>query len=160
MLQKKSVSVTALEKMQKIRLDVGCGEKRQPGFIGIDKRKTSQVDIVHDCEIFPWPIPDNCCELIVVSHLIEHIKPWLQIDFMNEIWRCMSKGGLLLLSTPYAGSMGYWQDPTHCSAWTDATIMYFVQGNPLYDIYKPKPWKIEQLAYDKNKNIEVAFRKE
>ncbi len=78
---------------QKIRLDIGCGFNKQPGFIGIDKRDITGVDIVHDIEVIPWPIDDNACAIAVMSHLIEHIKPWLQIDILNECWRVLECGG-------------------------------------------------------------------
>jgi len=97
-----------------IKLDVGCGNNKQPGFIGMDKRKLKGVDIVHDLESFPYPIPDNSCRIITASHLVEHIKPWLMIDFMNELWRIMEPGGQLAFAYPYGVNSGFQQDPTHC----------------------------------------------
>lgn len=146
---------------QGIFLDIGCGINCQTGFVGMDKRKLPGVQIVHDAERFPWPLDDGSCEVIAASHLIEHIKPWLQIDFMNECWRILKPGGVLMISTPYATSFGFQQDPTHCTSWNEATPRYFAPepGNILYPIYEPKPWKIEKLFYDKKRNMEVAFRK-
>ena len=57
-----------------IRLDIGCGENKQEGFVGMDARALPGVDIIHDLEVFPWPLPDDCCLTIVGSHIIEHIK--------------------------------------------------------------------------------------
>ncbi len=135
-------AVTVVELNQGIRLDIGCGENKQSGFVGIDARALLGVDIVHDLEIFPWPLPDNCCLTIVGSHIIEHIKPWLTISLFDELWRIMRMGGQLALSTPYAGSPGFWQDPTHCNGFNEATFQYFDPDYPLYQIYKPKPWKL------------------
>ena len=142
-----------------IDLDVGCGFAKQPHFVGMDKRKVPGVDIVHDAERFPWPLPDNICNRILLSHLWEHIKPWLSIDFMNELWRIMKPGCQLLISTPYAGSFGYYQDPTHCNPANEATFTYFDPAYPLYGIYKPKPWKIARNAYQMNSNMEVILEK-
>ena len=103
---------------QKIMLDVGCGFNKTHGYIGMDKRKVDGVDIVHDAEKVPWPLDSDACSIIAMSHLIEHIKPWYQIDVINECWRILEPGGLLLIATPYATSFGYSQDPTHCSPWT------------------------------------------
>lgn len=97
-----------------IDLDVGCGEAKQKNFVGMDIRKVKGVDVIHSAEVFPWPFPSACCNKILLSHMWEHIKPWLTIKFMNECWRVMKEDGQLLISTPYAGSFGYWQDPTHC----------------------------------------------
>jgi hypothetical protein len=54
------------------------------------------------------------------------------------------------------------QDPTHIApGWNEATPSYFDPGDPshLYTIYRPKPWKVEKLAYDPRADLEVAFRK-
>lgn len=145
--------------VQKMLLDVGCGHNKQAGYIGMDKRAVDGVDIIHDAEYLPWPIDDDSCAVITMSHLIEHIKPWLQIDVINECWRVMEMGGLLFIATPYATSFGYSQDPTHCAPWNEATPEYFCPDHPLYQVYRPRPWKKERLVYDKRFNIELAIRK-
>ena len=158
-MSRKMSTLKTVQNKQKIRLDVGCGFNKQHGFIGMDKRKVDGVDIVHDVEKFPWPLPDNSCCVIMMSHLVEHIKPWLQIDLMNEAWRVMEVGGLLMIATPYATSFGYFQDPTHCKPWNEATPTYFIKGQPLYEVYKPKPWKGEKIMWDPRATLEVVLRK-
>jgi predicted SAM-dependent methyltransferase len=144
-----------------IRLDIGAGGNPQPGFVTMDKRKLPGIDIVHDLEKFPYPIKDEECIVIVGSHIIEHIKPWFMIDMMNELWRIMKPGGQLALSTPYAGSQGYWQDPTHCNGCNEATFQYFDSDYPLYNIYKPKPWKLINgfPVWQVTGNLEILMEK-
>ena len=142
-----------------INLDVACGGNKQPNFLGMDIRKLPCVDIVYDVENFPWPIPDSICNKILVSHFWEHIKPWLSIEFMNECWRVMKPGGQLLISTPYAGSVGYYQDPTHCNPASEVTFTYFDPRRALYNIYTPKPWRLDRNAYQMNCNLEVILEK-
>lgn len=96
------------------RLDVGCGNRKQPGWIGMDARALDGVDIVHDIEELPWPIPDNSCGVVLMSHVWEHLKPWLSIRIMEEMWRVLAPGGQLQLVTPYGWSHGFVMDPTHC----------------------------------------------
>lgn len=149
----------------KIRLDIGCGDNKQPGFTGMDKRDLKGIDIIHDAEKFPYPLDSESCDLIAMNHLIEHIKPWLQIDIINECWRLLVSEGLLIIVTPYGGSFRWHQDPTHCSSWNEATPFYYCpidqQGNNslLYQVYKPLPWKVEQLNYSKYGDLSVAFKK-
>lgn len=144
-----------------IRLDVGCGEGKQPGFVGMDIRQLPGVDIVHNIEVFPWPLGSESCVLIVASHVVEHIKPWFSISFMDECWRLLEENGELAISTPYPGSRGFWQDPTHCNGWNEATWQYFDPAYPLYGIYKPKPWKIRKgfPCYQVQGNLEVLLTK-
>lgn len=150
-------------KNQGVKIDLGCGENKQPGFIGIDIRPLKGVDIVHDLEEFPYPLPDECASLIVASHLVEHINPHkgVFVNFMNEIWRLMKVDGEFLISTPYAGSPGYYQDPTHCNPCSENTWRYFdpLDKSGLYRIYKPKPWKIKINTWNNNGNLEVALVK-
>ena len=132
----------------KMRLDLGCGSAKQPGFIGMDIRKVKGVDIVHNAEKFPYPLPDNCCFQIVMSHLWEHIKPHLRIDLMNELWRIMEPDGQLFIASPYYQSQGAFQDPTHYGCPTENTFLYFCPAfEGLYKIYEPKPWKIVKNDY-------------
>jgi len=146
---------------QGILLDIGCGANKQRGFVGMDKRKLDGVDIVHDLEVFPYPLKDESCITIVGSHIFEHIKPWLTIDFMDELWRIMRPDGQLALVCPYGWSSGYIQDPTHCNPVNQATWQYFDPNYPLYQIYQPKPWEIQKgfPAYQITGNIEVLMRK-
>lgn len=150
-----------LENGKGIQLDIGCGENKQQGFIGMDARDLECVDIIHDLESFPYPIPDESCNKILGSHIFEHIKPWLSIDMLNELWRIMKWDGSLILTMPYAGSKGYWQDPTHCNGCTEATFQYFDPKYPLYNIYKPSKWKLkkESPTYRPNGNLEVVMNK-
>jgi len=150
-----------LQRMINVRLDIGCGGNKQEGFLGMDKREMEGVDIVHDLEVFPWPLPDNCCTTVVASHFVEHLKPWLMLDFMNEVWRVLNPGGDFAIAVPYAGSRGYWQDPTHINGCNEVTWQYFDPDFPLYAIYTPLPWSIHKgfPVYQNQGNMEVILRK-
>jgi len=182
---------------QGIKVDLGCGAMKQPGFVGVDNRPLPGVDIVHDLELFPWPLPDACASLVMTSHLLEHLDPHapdariaplinllmkkgvitreevektigevepgpLFIRFMDEVWRILKPGGLFMSSFPYAGSSGFFQDPTHLNQINAATMTYFdpIAGQGvLYNIYKPKPWAIKECTYAVNGNMEVLLEK-
>jgi SAM-dependent methyltransferase len=59
-----------------IQLDIGCGATKQgPDYIGMDLRDLPGVDIVHDINMYPWPLPDDSVIRAVCSHLVEHIPP-------------------------------------------------------------------------------------
>ena len=145
--------------IHKIHLDVGCGYHCNDGFVGMDKRELPNVQIVHDAEVFPWPLDDNSCAVIVVSHLIEHIKPWLAIDFVDECWRVLDMGSHLMIKTPYGGSPRYFQDLTHCQSWTEITPQYFCPEFPFYNVYRPKPWKAERVYFNPLEDLEIALKK-
>ncbi len=144
-----------------IHLDIGCGASKQEGFVGMDIRSLPGVDIVHDWNDMPWPLPDESCKLVMASHVVEHVNPadGHFIRWMDEVWRIAKYGGRLVISCPHGSSQGFLQDPTHINACNEATWAYFTPENPLYTIYKPKPWKLDFLTFDPSANIEVALTK-
>lgn len=81
--------------------------------------------------------------------------------FLDECWRVSRVGGQLAMVMPYAGSTGFYQDPTHSAPITEALFFYFAPEHEsnLWYIYKPRPWKIAVSAYQINGNIEVVLEK-
>lgn len=162
-MKKKDEIATLLKRYdQGIKLDIGCGAGKQHGFVGMDIRKLPGVDIVHNVEKFPWPLPDECANLAMASHLVEHINPHggVFLRFMDEVWRVLKYGGQFMIATPYAGSHGFFQDPTHCNPCNETTWDYFDPlGQGLYSIYKPKPWKITFSTWSMNGNMEIILEK-
>ena len=137
------------EKNMGVRINLGAGETILPGWVNVDFRSGSTIDIVQDLTMFPWDIPDDCATIVMASHLLEHINPvsanpqlaglldlllskkvitkeevekqvgeyrFLSgfIRFMDEVWRILKPEGQFMISIPFAGSTGYWQDPSHC----------------------------------------------
>ena len=105
------------------KLDIACGNNKHEGFTGIDISPIAGVDIVHDLDVYPWPIEDNCVEEAIAYHYIEHSKDL--IAFMNELHRIMKIGGVATITSPYYNSVRAWQDPTHWRAISDQTFLYF-----------------------------------
>lgn len=179
-----------------ILLDIGCGQSKNEGYVGMDVRDLPGVDIVHNIEKFPWPIDDDACILVHASHILEHIDPGstdprlvglinLLIDkkvikkadvskyvgeyeifgtfmrLMDEVWRITKMDGKFHFVVPYAGSAGFYQDPTHLNPISEATIAYFDPFHPsgLWNLYRPKPWKTEVNTWQNNGFLEVLLRK-
>lgn len=141
-------------------LDVGCGHHKTTGCVGMDRRKIDGVDVVHDIEDLPWPFEKDLFDRVILSHVMEHITPKYQVEVMDEIWRITKVGGQVLLAMPYPGSTGHWQDPTHTKPWHQATPQYFDPDYPiLYDVYRPKPWKIIDNLWRSDGNIEIRMEK-
>ena len=149
-------------------LDLGCGPSKQPGFVGLDKRPVAGVDIVWDiesvvegCKCTPslhWPFLDNSVDNLLCSHVLEHMKPWGFVDIMNEMHRVVKSSGQVQIAVPYAGSYGFWQDPTHTKGINEATFEYFDPTKELYRVYRPSPWSIVRLNYHPLYNLEIVLR--
>lgn len=140
-----------------IWLDVGCGRKKKRGWYGLDVRDIPGVDIVHDVEDIPWPLEDNSCSLVMLSHLWEHIKPWKTINVMDELWRITRADGQVHITVPYGTSAGFLQDPTHINPVTEQTWEYFDPQFTLYKVYAPKPWHLIRREHQAFGNMLAAM---
>ena len=160
--KKLSAEILALLKEPRVKLDIGCGPLLKPGWIGIDHTIYPNV-IQHELEDYPWPLPDDSVDLALASHIAEHINRANCgfIKWMDEIWRVLKIEGQLMIAMPYAGSPGYWMDPTHVNGCTEETWRYFdpMDKAGYFFTYKPKPWKIVNCSFDVTGYMEVALEK-
>ena len=149
----------ALKPNKIFRLDIGCGDNKQKGFYGMDVRNTKNVDVQWSAEDFPYPFPNDSCDVVLMSHLIEHLNPQLIWQLMDELWRIIKVTGQLWLAMPYAGSVGEKQDPSHIRSWNEVTATYFDPVHFLYQIDKPKPWKIITNSWLQAGNLDIVLEK-
>src|SRR5207244_2893228 len=96
-----------------IFLDVGCSDHKSSGSVGMDKRAVKGVDIVHDIEVLPWPLPDACVSRMLMSHIVEHLNPSLVIAIFNEAWRVMLPEAQLLIAMRSEEHTSELQSPDH-----------------------------------------------
>jgi SAM-dependent methyltransferase len=111
-------------------LDVGCGGRKLPGAVGMDRLTLPGVDIVHDFETIPWPIKDSSFDLVFLNHSLEHADDVVAI--MQEIHRVLVKGGHVVIQVPYFRSVDAYGDPTHKHFFTSDTLDYFIEGSALF----------------------------
>lgn len=130
-----------------IKVDLGLG--KQEGFKSINGLKP------------PFSLKDNSVTLLSCVNLVEKIQPKDFIKFMDECWRVLKIYGQFRILTAYAGSTGYWADPTNVNGCNAQTWMYFDPTSPtkLYQVYKPKPWKVDRCFFQSDGIMEVLLIK-
>jgi len=94
-------------------LDLGCGDNKVEGAVGLDNITLSEVDIVHDLLHFPYPIKANSFDTIYLRHVIEHFNIDKINKIMNECYRILKKDGQLYINVPHVFSIAAFTDPTH-----------------------------------------------
>lgn len=111
------------------KLDIACGQRKQPGFKGIDI--SGDADIVHDLNEYPWPIKTSAVKEAVCVHYVEHIdhyRPNWDRDgwwmFFDELHRIMASDGTVQIVHPYAKSDRAFWDPTHVRFIHEVTWYY------------------------------------
>ncbi len=125
-------------------LDLGCGANPKNPFnadavFGIDVREDLEANIrCADLAVEPIPFPDGTFDYVSAYDFLEHIPRLIYapmrrypfVELMNEIYRVLKTGGLLLSQTPAYPQPAAFQDPTHVNIITEMTFpAYFDQVN-------------------------------
>ena len=92
-------------------LDVGCGNAKTPGALGIDGNPDTQADVVHNLDQYPWPLPADTFERVICRHIVEHVVDLMQ--FMREVHRVARAGATIEIVTPHFSNRFSFTDPTH-----------------------------------------------
>jgi ubiquinone/menaquinone biosynthesis C-methylase UbiE len=103
---------------------LGCGPKKKPGRIGVDKLDLPNVDIVADLEQGLSFLPDNSVDRIHCSHVLEHTENFENL--MREIIRVLKKDGAAYVFVPHFSNPHYYSDYTHKRFFGLYTFYYFV----------------------------------
>jgi glycosyltransferase involved in cell wall biosynthesis len=106
-------------------IDLGAAHNKYPGFLGVDQYAQPGVDVVADIT-HGLPFEDNSVGVIRASDFLEHIHD--KVAIMNECYRVLAHGGLLLTTTPSSDGRGAYQDPTHVSYWNENSFWYYTDA--------------------------------
>jgi glycosyltransferase involved in cell wall biosynthesis len=112
-----------------LRVDIGCGDTKPEGFIGVDICAGPGVDIVADISK-TLPFEDSSVDELRAYDVIEHLPD--RINTMNEIWRVCKPGAKIDIFVPSTDGRGAFQDPTHISFWNINSFQYFCVDFPFY----------------------------
>jgi len=83
--------------MSELRLNLGSGDTKFPGFINIDLYD-DRADVKAD--IAKLPYEDNTVDEIVAYQVIEHLSPFKLLDILREWHRVLKKDGKLAVEMP------------------------------------------------------------
>ena len=114
-------------------LDVGCGANKIEGAIGLDNNPRTNADVIHDLGEIPYPFPDNEFDLVVASHVVEHVPDVMA--FIGELHRVTRVGGTIRLLTPHYTNPDWANDPTHRNHINSYTFNTFMPGRQVFDFY-------------------------
>ncbi|MBT9560256.1 MAG: class I SAM-dependent methyltransferase [Myxococcales bacterium] len=127
-------------------LEIGCGRAKSPDAFGLDVIALPEVDLVHDLDVMPWPLPSGHFERVIALDVLEHLTD--MVGAVKEIHRVLAPGGTALVRMPFAGSVHHLTDPTHRRAATSRTFDYFIEGGSFrkYE-YTPVLFRLARFRY-------------
>ncbi len=109
--------------MQQVVIDIGCGERKVPGALGIDIARLKTVNVLADVR-HGLPFKDSSVDAAHASHLLEHFDDLPAV--MKEVWRVCKPGGRFYVTVPHSSSHYMtWRDPTHKRGVSLSTLTYF-----------------------------------
>src|SRR4249919_3237809 len=110
-----------------MRLNLGCGRNKLPGWLNVDHSASCEPDAVVDLEVLPWPWPDNSADEILLNHVLEHLGavPATYIGIIRELWRVCRPGATVTIAVPHPRSDDFMNDPTHVRAVTAEGLVLF-----------------------------------
>lgn len=116
-------------KIEKIKLDLGCGNNKKNGFIGIDLKGTD-ADIYADFKE-SLPIKNSVVDEVHSHGVLEHI-PYLHnkdehgvVHVMKEIYRVCKDDARVEITVPYWTSKNLWKNPTHYRGFHERSMDFF-----------------------------------
>jgi hypothetical protein len=128
-----------------MKLDIGCGTRKQAGFIGVDIEAFDGVDKVIDLRK-KWPWKDGSVEEVYCAHFMEHLEFEDRCRVVNEVYRVLPDGGKFTLIAPYGLAERAYGDPTH--KWPPVVGFWFY--------YLSRAWRDTQAPHT-NKLLKCNF---
>lgn len=148
-----------------IKLDVGCGPKKLPGYLGVDIEAISGVDYVVDLDSQLLPFKDNTVDEIYCSHFMEHVEDPVKI--LREFYRVLKNNGTLIIIVPHYKNP-YSYHFTHKTYWSTYAfeqqyIDYYIKEKLVLltkQVRIVTPWRIldAPLTYICNLNLSLYER--
>jgi len=124
-----------------LKINLGCGRKRLPGYVNCDVLAHLPADQHFDLNAFPYPFPAECAQEILMDNVLEHLDDIPQV--VAELHRILLPGGFARIYVPYAKTDWALQDPTHKHFFTEPSFNYFAEDHP-YNFYSAVRFKIRQ----------------
>jgi SAM-dependent methyltransferase len=125
-------------------LDVGCGAAKTPGAVGLDVSADTGADIVHDLDVFPYPIEDATFDQILLQDVLEHVAHPIRV--FEELHRIARPNARIQLRTPHFSSVLAYGDPTHKQYFSTIAIRSLAQ--PRFSHYTDVRFRVIHVTLD------------
>lgn len=126
-------------------LDVGCGRKKYPGSIGIDRSPAGQADVLCD-----WtrrlPFADSQFDEVRLVHVIEEVDDIFKV--LAEVHRVAKPGARVLIVTPHYSDHASYCSPAHRWHLSSFSFWFFSDKPREYDYYAPASYREKRVRVE------------
>lgn len=117
-----------------IRLNLGCGDSRLEGMIGVDILIRKGTEVVCDLES-PLPFASQAVDFVYAKSILEHIEHFELL--VSELHRVLSSSGELYIYVPHWRNPSYYSDYSHKRFFGLYTFDYF--SSPIDQLFRSVP---------------------
>lgn len=108
------------------RLNLGCGNKKRDGYVGVDRYPCEAADLL--CDLTKTlPFATGSVDEIVLDNVIEHIFDIPAL--LKELVRVARRKSRIIIITPHFTSLSSWKDPTHIHHLSYFSFDHFEQAS-------------------------------
>tara|TARA_R110000824_G_C15231714_1_gene678654 strand:+ start:6042 stop:6590 length:549 start_codon:yes stop_codon:yes gene_type:complete len=83
-----------------VKINLGCGDKKLPGFINVDSRPDVNPDAICVLPTISTEFKEGYADLIYASHVLEHFERNDVTVLLAECYKVLKPGGKLRLAVP------------------------------------------------------------
>lgn len=116
-----------------LALDLGSAHRKPPGYVGVDQRPDEGVDIVATLP-GKLDLPDGSVGLMRAVEFFEHVPA--KVPLINELYRLLAPGGMLLVMSPSSDGRGAHQNPAHVAHYNENSFWYYTDDQ--YRAFVPR----------------------
>ncbi|WP_068776001.1 methyltransferase domain-containing protein [Paenibacillus sp. FJAT-26967] len=126
-----------------MKIDLGCGSRKHPGFIGLDRISLPGVDV--ECDLNTGiPCEDHSVDFVMASRSLEYMDDLMGI--MREIYRVCRHKAIVCILAPYAHTSYHLTNPYFRSYFDEHLPRYLTDEMYLYNPIQQNQYIIEPLA--------------
>jgi predicted SAM-dependent methyltransferase len=163
-----------------LKINLGSGYKRIPGFLNVDSDPEVNPDYVVDISKGELPFNDSSVTAVVAHHIFEHIADGF-FPLLKELYRVCDSGAIIDVHVPHYRHDYFYGDPTHVRPITIEMINRFskknndveLKGNPgttpfayqlgvdfeiVHHEYIIEPFFLEQFKTMENEQVDMMAR--
>lgn len=140
----------AIQAGEALKLNLGSGERRLPGFTNVDCVTVTNPDILADLNEPLSELPDSCVDAVYARHTLEHVDKL--VPLLEELHRVCRPNAEIEIIVPHFSNPYFYSDPTHVRFFGLYSFYYFAETvdqprRKVPNFYTPLRFRVESIRF-------------
>lgn len=137
-----------------MKINIGSGTSKFPGFINCDKDSSVNPDRLFDLGKDLFPFKDNTVNEVVADYVLEYLDADQLLHCMQELYRICAPEATIHVKFPHHRSDIFWMDPTKKCPLMVETFRLMSKKHSMFA--KETNWRVTRIAEKYNIDFEVV----